>query len=81
MLRSNLPVYAIVELLMILSNVDQSIGNYKDHSIKEDDVKVKTTGGILHFPKNIIMQQFENPELISNDDLKYLLGSFKPVRC
>lgn len=79
MFKSNLPVYAIVELLMLLANIDQSIGSYKDHSIKDEEVKVKTTGGILYFPKNIIMQQFENPELVSADDLNDLINTFKPA--
>jgi hypothetical protein len=78
--KHNLPTYAIVELLMRLTPHNNSIGNYKDHSIFDDQVMVKTTGGIINFPTGLIMQQFEDPELVSDNALLNVASSFKPAR-
>lgn len=80
MLKQNLPTYAIVELLMRLSHHDKSIGDYKNHSLNSHSVLVKTTGGSIHFPIELIMQQFENPELVTDNALLDSAASFKPLR-
>jgi hypothetical protein len=77
--KSNLPTYAIVELLMRLAHHSKVIGDYKDHKIKRAEVLVKTTGGVISFPETLIMQQFEDPELISDNLLLETMGSFKPA--
>ena len=59
----NLPTYAIVELLIRLEPHNTAIGGYKNHSFYNDGVMVKTTGGIIHFPEKLIMQQFHDPEV------------------
>jgi hypothetical protein len=80
MLKQNLPTYAIVELLMRLAHHDKSIGDYKNHSINDEAVMVKTTGGTIRFPIELIMQQFENPELVTDAVLLHTTSSFKPLR-
>jgi len=70
MLKSNLPTYAIVELLIRLEKYDTSIGNYKDHSVYDDEVIVKTSGGTIRFPGHLITRQFESPELITDAELQ-----------
>ena len=77
--NNNLPTYAIVELLMRLAHHNKVIGDYKDHKIKHTDVLVKTTGGVISFPETLIMQQFENPDLINDHVLLETIGSFKPT--
>jgi len=77
--NNNLPTYAIVELLMRLARYNKVIGDYKDHKLKRAEVLVKTTGGVICFPETLIMQQFENPELISDNLLLETVGSFKPI--
>jgi len=79
MSKHNLPTYAIVELLMRLSPHNETIGNYKDHSIYDDGVVVKTSGGFINFPKVLIMQQFEDPDMVSDNELLNVASSFKPV--
>jgi hypothetical protein len=77
--NNNLPTYAIVELLMRLSSHNDGIGNYKDHHINNAEALVKTTGGVICFPQTLIMQQFEDPELINDHHLLQTISSFKPI--
>jgi len=77
MLKSNLPTYAIVELLIRLEKYDSAIGSYKDHAVYTDEVIVKTSGGSIRFPEHLIIRQFESPELISDDELKKTAQWFK----
>jgi hypothetical protein len=42
----------------------------------DDGVIIKTTGGTIPFSKNIIRQQFETPELITEIDLRVIAGLF-----
>ncbi len=78
--NSNLPTYAIVELLMRLAKYNNVIGDYKDHRVNDAEVLVKTTGGAICFPQSLIMQQFENPDLINDHLLCQTIASFKPAR-
>ena len=78
--NNNLPTYAIVELLMRLASHNEVIGNYKDHKVDDAEVLVKTTGGAIRFPQDLIMQQFKDPELINDQHLLQTISSFKPVR-
>ncbi|HEY4322911.1 MAG TPA: hypothetical protein VGN20_02965 [Mucilaginibacter sp.] len=80
MQRNNLPTYAIVELLMRLAHYNSLVGDYKDHRIYSEGVMVKTSGGTISFPSELIMQQFENPEMISENQLLEIASSaFSPV--
>lgn len=78
--KHNIPAYAIVELLMRLSQYNKLIGDYKGHTVRTDDVLVKTTGGKIYFSKALIMQQFASPELISHDELVKAASLFNAVR-
>lgn len=68
--KTKLPAYAIVELLMRLSNHNKAIGDYKTHREYADHALVKTTGGTIRFARQLVIQQFEEPALIS----EYLLA-------
>ncbi|WP_428329986.1 hypothetical protein [Mucilaginibacter sp.] len=80
MRKSNLPTYAIVELLIRLEPLDPSIGNYKDHSFSTNEVMVKTQQGTIRFSNPLVQQQFEAPELINNEQLLLAAASFRPFR-
>jgi len=77
--KSNLPTYAIVELLIRLSKFDTAIGDYKDHAVYDDEVIVKTSKGNIRFPRALILQQFEAPEQITDEQLKKVALWFNPV--
>jgi hypothetical protein len=70
MSKSNLPTYAIVELLIRLEKHNPSIGGYKNHTEFDEGVIVRTSGGSIEFPKGLVEQQFHNPEQITERDLE-----------
>jgi len=73
-------MYAIVELLIRLAQINPHIGDYKGHVTRADVVAVKTTKGSIAFLKSLIVQQFEDPELITEADLKQVALAFKPSK-
>ncbi|WP_183557294.1 hypothetical protein [Mucilaginibacter sp. SP1R1] len=75
--KHNLPTYAIVELLIRLSQYNYLIGDYKNHSVFDTGVMVKTSGGSISFPASIIMKQFENPSAITESELAKIALLFK----
>jgi hypothetical protein len=75
--KSNLPTYAIVELLIRLEKYDSAIGAYKDHTVYDDEVIVKTSGGTIRFPEHLVLRQFESPELITDAELQKTSMWFK----
>jgi len=78
--KHNIPVYAIVELLMLLAQHDTSIGDYRGHTIRDNQVLVKTTGGSIIFSEALIMKQFSEPENVTKMDLMNALSLYKPAR-
>ncbi|HVS93506.1 MAG TPA: hypothetical protein VHB54_07245 [Mucilaginibacter sp.] len=79
MLKSNLPTYAIVELLIRLSGHNSVIGDYKDHAVSEDEVIVKTSGGTIKLPVALIERQFASPESITEEELARTVSRFSPM--
>jgi hypothetical protein len=75
--RNDLPTYAIVELLIRLEKYDHSIGNYKDHAFYDGEVIVKTTAGSIRMPQELVQQQFESPETISDSELTKIATQFR----
>ena len=78
--KHNIPVYAIVELLMVLAQHNKNIGDYKGHTVRDHDVLVKTSGGTMTIPQSLIMKQFSDPEAVTHDELLQALSFFKPLR-
>lgn len=78
--KVKLPVYAIVELLMRLAHLDKKIGSYKDHRVHDGYTLVKTTGGSICFPGDLVDKQFNDPEQITNNELAETLVTFKPAK-
>jgi hypothetical protein len=75
--KHSLPTYAIVELLIRLSRYNYLIGDYKNHSVFDTGVMVKTSGGSISFPVAIIVQQFENPTAITESELASIALLFR----
>lgn len=78
--KHNIPVYAIVELLILIAQHDNSIGDYRGHTVRDNHVLVKTTGGSLTFSHALIMKQFSDPEHVDRTDLLSALSTFRPLR-
>lgn len=64
-----LPTYVIIELLIRLVPHNFMIGDYKNHSVFDTGVMVRTSGGSISIPKGIVIQQFENPGSITDSEL------------
>ena len=77
MTRNHLPTYVIVELLIRLSQYNYLIGDYKYHSVFDTGVMVKTSGGSISFPTQIVLQQFESPTTISDEELSQIALRFR----
>lgn len=75
--KSNLPTYAIVELLIRLEKHNPAIGDYKNHTEFDEGVMVKTSGGSIEFPKVLVERQFHDPEQITEKDLEKTATLFK----
>jgi hypothetical protein len=75
--KSNLPTYAIVELLIRLEKHNPAIGGYKNHTEFDMGVIVKTSGGSIEFPKELVEQQFHAPEKITEKELVQTALLFK----
>lgn len=70
MSKSTLPTYAIVELLIRLEKHNPAIGGYKNHTEFDEGVIVRTSGGSIEFPKDLVEQQFHDPERITEKQLE-----------
>ena len=68
--QNNLPTYAIVELLIRLEKHNPAIGGYKNHTEFDEGVMVRTSGGSIKFPKDLVEQQFRDPERITDKELE-----------
>jgi len=77
MSKDDLPTYAIVELLIRLSEEYPLIGNYKDHAFHEYGIIVKTTNGHINLPVSLVLQQFNKPGLITKAELNTVANYFK----
>lgn len=75
--KSNLPTYAIVELLIRLEKHNPTIGGYKNHTEFDEGVMVKTSGGSIEFPKELVEQQFHDPERITEKELEKTAQLFR----
>jgi hypothetical protein len=76
MLKNNLPTYAIVELLIRLEKHNPAIGDYKNHTEFDKGVMVKTSGGSIAFQRELVEQQFDNPEQITETELARAAQAF-----
>ncbi len=74
----NIPVYAIVEVLIRVSNFDEGIGNYLNHVVQPEWVVIRTSKGVITFSNDLIAKQLEQPEKITNEELLDALANFEP---
>lgn len=77
MSASSLPLYAVIELIIRVSEFNNMIGEYKDHAKNTEGYIVKTTTGTLLFSNDLIQQQFTQPERIDKGTLISLAATFK----
>lgn len=71
-------VYVIYELLIRVQEFDPGIGDYQSYKKINGGISVTTTGGSLDISTYLLDKQFNNPALVSQDDILVLLGTYKP---
>lgn len=71
-------VYVIYELLMRAQEFDPGIGEYQSYRKINAGISVITTGGAFDIPAYLLDRQFNNPALVTRDDILSLLSTYKP---
>ncbi|MEH6307727.1 hypothetical protein RYH73_18890 [Olivibacter sp. CPCC 100613] len=71
-----IPVFVIHELIIRLQEIDPLVGEYKHHYFSAEEAVVETSHLQLRFPMYLLRQQFQDPELISHDELRQQLPFF-----
>lgn len=71
------PLYIYYEILIRLEEFVPNIGDYLSASEKENECLIKTTTGQLLVPKNFLIKQFEDPNLISKSEMAQLGQDFQ----
>ncbi|MGN7988851.1 hypothetical protein ACTJKC_15985 [Pedobacter sp. 22226] len=74
----NFPLYIYYELLIRLSEIESEIGHYVSSTADQEICIIRTTNGTVKVPLNLVKRQFEDPNLISNEELKVLSKTFRP---
>jgi hypothetical protein len=74
----NFPLYIYYELLIRLSEIEAEIGHYVSSTADHEVCIIRTTNGTVKVPANVLKRQFEDPNLIGNEELKLLIKTFRP---
>ncbi len=74
----NIPLYIYYELLIRLSEIESEIGHYVSSTGDQEVCIIRTTNGTIKVPLNVLKRQFEDPNLIGNEELKALSLTFRP---
>jgi hypothetical protein len=77
--NQNLPLYAIVELLIRISSFDDRIGDYKNHSLIGQSINVITNKGLVILPSQLVAKQFSTPQTITIEELLQVAATFVKI--
>lgn len=72
----NYPVFIFHELTFRLSEISPAIGTYYSSFFRDDVFVIHTTNGELEVDGEIIAKQYQNPKLLSREDLNLLVEKF-----
>lgn len=70
-------VYVIYELLMRAQELDPGIGDYQSYKKINAGISVITTTGSFDISAYLLDKQFNNPALVSKDDILGFLTTYK----
>lgn len=74
----NIPLYIYYELLIRLSEIEAEIGHYVSSTADHEICIIRITNGTIKVPINLLKKQFDDPNLIDNEELKVLSQTFRP---
>jgi hypothetical protein len=70
------PVFIFHELTYRLSQINPNIGTFDSSTVRNDIFVIHTTTGELEVDREIIGKQYQNPRLLSREDLYLLTKKF-----
>ncbi|RZL48852.1 MAG: hypothetical protein EOP00_08245 [Pedobacter sp.] len=73
----NYPVFIFHELVLRFSAINRGIGKYISASIDNGECLINTTTGHIKVALSMLEKQYNNPKLISEEELKQLATGFE----
>ncbi len=73
----NYPVFIFHELVLRFSDINRGIGKYISSTIENGDCLINTTTGHIKVALSMLDKQYNNPKLISREELQQLTENFE----
>jgi len=73
----NYPVFIFHELVLRFSDINREIGKYISSSIDNSECLINTTTGHIKVALTMLEKQYNNPKLISKEELQQLATHFE----
>lgn len=73
----NYPVFIFHELVLRFSDINREIGKYISSTIDNGECLINTTTGHIKVGLTMLEKQYQNPMLISKEELQQLATGFK----
>ena len=71
------PVFIFRELVLRLAEICPEIGTYDSSSIGDHTFVIHVTNGVIVVDEATIAKQYQNPKLISKEELDLLVKKFR----
>lgn len=73
----NYPVFIFHELVLRFSYINREIGKYISSTIDNGECLINTTTGHIRIALSMLEKQYNNPKLISKEELRQLVTGFE----
>ncbi|TKC06724.1 hypothetical protein FA048_16110 [Pedobacter polaris] len=73
----NYPVFIFHELVLRFSDINRGIGKYISATIDNGECLINTTNGHFKVALSMLDKQYNNPKLISEEELQQLATGFE----
>lgn len=73
----NYPVFIFHELVLRFSDINREIGKYISSTIDNGECLINTTTGHIKVGLSMLEKQYNNPTLISKEELQQLATGFQ----
>lgn len=72
----NFPHYIYYEILIRLIEFMPNVGDFISAKEQANESTINTTTGYLTISNDLLLKQFSDPNLINEDDIKFLIKHF-----
>lgn len=73
----NYPVFIFHEIVLRFADINREIGKYISSTIENGECLINTTTGHLKIGLLMLEKQYQNPKLISTEELQQLVTGFE----